>query len=270
MNDRADERVKLSREGGIATILLDRADRMNAIDDAMTLRLIAIFSALAEDRETRAVVIQGEGRNFSTGGDIGNIAEWLSPDPQSRHDRFTAAVTNLSKPLALALENVPQPLIVAVRGHAIGVALQIVIMADLVVASESARFTLPQLDLAHTPDHGESWALPRKIGLSRSLQMALMAERIDAVTAERFGLVNWVVPDPELEARTTAVATRIAGSPVVATRGVKALLHGATGLSLAQALDREIAMLGQVVKEADFVEAITAFTEKRPPSFGGR
>ena len=264
------DRISTSRGDGMMTIRFNRPDQLNAIDDEMTRTLTELFEALAEDTETRVVIISGAGRHFSSGGDIGNIADWISPDPHARQQRFTQAVGTLSKPLALALQKLPQPIIASVRGHAIGVALQIVIMADLVVASETAKFTLPQLDLAHTPDHGESWSLPRKVGLARALQMALMAERLDAATAERYNLVNWVVADEELESRTQQVAVRLAGSPVTALRGAKALLHAGLDRTLAQTMDAEIEMLGKAAMQEDFVEAITAFTEKRRPVFRGR
>ncbi len=260
-------RISTSRSDGIFAICFNRPDQLNAIDDQMTRTLTRIFEELAEDKETRVVTISGTGKHFSSGGDIGNIADWISPDPKARQERFTQAVSMLSKPLTLALQRVPQPIIASVRGHAIGVALQIVIMADLVIASETAKFTLPQLDLAHTPDHGESWSLPRKVGLARALQMSLMAERIDAATAERYNLVNWVVADEDLESRTAQIATRIAGSPAAAARGAKALLHAGLDRTLAQTMDAEIEMLGKVSMQEDFVEAITAFTEKRPPVF---
>lgn len=263
------DNIVIERTDGICTIRFNRPERMNAIDDGMTRTLIALFKALETDRDTRVVVISGTGEHFSAGGDIGNIADWLSPDPQVRHDRFTEAVSSLSKPLVLAMQRVPQPIIASVRGHAIGVALQIVILSDLVVASNTAKFSLPQLDLAHTPDHGESWSLSRKIGLSRALQMSLMAERIDAATAERYHLVNWLVADHELDARTDAVARRIAVSPTAAAQGAKALFWGAQRQTLAEAMDSEITKLGQVAMQEDFVEAITAFTQKRVPVFRG-
>lgn len=261
------ERIRVERHDAVCAITIDRPDKLGAIDEAMTRALTHAFESLADDAETRVVTITGTGPNFSAGGDIGDISAWLSPDPAARRDTFTRAVTNLSKPLSLAMQRVPQPIVAAVRGHAIGIALQIVIMADLVVASETAKFTLPQLDLAHTPDHGETWALPRKVGMARALQMALLAERIDAATAERYNLVNYVVPDAELEQRTAAVAARIAGSPPAAARGAKALFLAAERQTLAEALDGETAMLGQVAMQEDFVEAIGAFTEKRAPVF---
>ena len=261
--------IKVNRANGICEIRIDRADRMNAIDDEMTVAITRAFESLAGDRETRVVLLSAAGANYSAGGDLQNLAEWLSPDPQVRSDKFRSAVSGLSKPLSLALQRTPQPIVAAVRGHAIGVALQMIIMADIVVASETARFSMPQLNLAHTPDHGESWALPRKIGLARALQMSLLAERLDAATAERYGLVNIMVPDDELDARAHAVVQQIAGSPPVAAREAKALLWGSESISLEQALDREVDSIGKAVRKDDFVEAITAFVEKRKPVFTG-
>jgi 2-(1,2-epoxy-1,2-dihydrophenyl)acetyl-CoA isomerase len=264
-----DDTIKVTRQAGVMHITFARETRMNAIDAAMTRRLTTMFEALPGDKQIRAVLITGRGRNFSAGGDMGDIAAMTGGDARTRAATMQHAVTTLSKPLTLALARVPQPVIAAVRGHAIGVALQIVLMADLVVASDTARFSLPQLTLGHTPDHGESWALPRKVGLGRALQMALLAQRIDAETAEHYGLVNIRVADADLDTRALALAETIAAAPPVAAQGAKALFNGAQGLALDQAMDAEIAMMGQVAAQDDFVEAITAFAEKRPPVFGG-
>lgn len=261
--------IETSRRDHVFTITFNRPDRLNAIDEAMVRQLTALFEGLADDAETRVVVFAGRGRSFSAGGDLGDMAAWLLPDAAARGEKFAASVRDLSRPLSLALEKVPQPIVASVRGHAIGVALQLVILADIVVASETARFSLPQIDLAHTPDHGESWGLPRKIGLSRALQMTLLTERIDGATAERYGLVNRLVADDELEARTEEIVRRLASSPPTAARNAKALLWAGTRGTLAEAMEREIASIGEAAAKADFVEAITAFGEKRPPRFTG-
>lgn len=261
--------IDVARRDHVCTITFNRPERLNAIDEAMVRQLTALCTDLADDAQTRVVVFAGQGKSFSAGGDLGDMAAWLLPDAAARGEKFAASVRDLSKPLTLALARVPQPIVASVRGHAIGVALQLVIMADLVIASETARFSLPQIDLAHTPDHGESWSLSRKIGLSRALQMALLAERIDGATAERHGLVNLLVADADLEARTAAVVQRLAASPPAAARNAKALLWAGTQGTLAEAMDREIASIGQVAAKADFVEAISAFGEKRAPRFTG-
>lgn len=263
------DHIKVTRANGICEIRIDRADRMNAIDDKMTGAITRALESLVDDSETRVVLLSAAGANYSAGGDLQNLAEWLSPDAEVRSDKFRSAVSDLSKPLSLALQRTPQPIVAAVRGHAIGVALQMIIMADLVIASETALFSMPQLNLAHTPDHGESWALPRKIGLARALQMSLLAERLDAATAARYGLVNIMVTDGELDNRVNAIIQQIASSPPVAAREAKALLWGSESLTLEQALDREVDSIGKAVRKQDFVEAITAFMEKRKPVFTG-
>ncbi len=263
------DRIRITKNKGVCAITFHRPDQLNAIDDDMTRELTRIFEDLATDTDTRVVTIAGAGKHFSAGGDLSNISSWLSPDPDTRGETFSNAVRTLSKPFALALQNVPQPVVVAVRGHAIGIALQIVLLADLVVASETAKFTLPQVSLAHVPDHGETWSLARKVGMSRAMQMTLMSECIDAVTAERFNLVNWVTPDNDLDERLASIAASLAACPPVALRSTKSLMVAAADQSLSQALDGEIEMLGKVARQDDFVEAITAFTEKRKPVFKG-
>lgn len=261
--------IETDRRDHVLTITFNRPERLNAIDEAMVRQLTGLFEDLAQDNDTRVVLFTGKGKSFSAGGDLGDMSAWLLPDPAARGERFARSVRELSKPLSLAIERVPQPIVASVRGHAIGVALQLVIMADIVVASDTARFSLPQIDLAHTPDHGESWSLPRKIGLSRALQMALLAERIDGATAERYGLVNLLVADADLEARTDQIVRRLASSPPAAARNAKALMWTGTRGTLAEAMDREIASIGEVSAKADFVEAICAFGEKRKPLFTG-
>lgn len=265
------EGMRVERGGdGCVSIVFARPERMNAINEAMVSGMTEVFEQLANDRDCRVIVISGEGKNFSSGGDMGDISAMITPDAQKRAESVASAVESLSRPLALAFEKLPQPVIASVRGHAIGVALQLVLMADLVVASETAKFSLPQLQLGHTPDHGESWALSRKVGLSRALQMCLLAERIDAATAERYGLANKVMPDNELEDATRQACARILSLPPFATASAKALIRQGTDRTLAEALDAEIATMRKVAAQDDFAEAITAYTEKRAPVFRGR
>lgn len=265
------EFVRLDRDAsGIATVVFARPDKMNAMNEAMIASMTEMFTDIAADRSIRAVVLRGEGSHFSAGGDMGDISASAAATPAERSINITHSVDTYSRPLALALEKVPQPVIASVRGHAIGVALQLVIMADLVVASETAKFSLPQLRLGHTPDHGESWALSRKVGLSRALQMCLMAERIDAATAQRYGLANWVVDDAELDARTAQIAAKLAAGPPVATAAAKALIQQGTRRTLDEALSAEVEAMRTVAAQDDFAEAIAAFAEKREPVFSGR
>lgn len=263
--------MMIERDGrGVTTITFDRPDKMNAIDASMMESLQAMFEQLGNDTDCRVVVICGAGPNFSAVGDMGDIGAMVVPDGAMRAEAVVKSIEQWSRPMAIALSQVPQPVIASVRGHAIGVALQLVLMADLVVASQTARFSLPQLRLGHTPDHGESWALARKVGLSRALQMCLMAEQIDAETAGLYGLTNWVVPDAVLEEQTEATVTRLLTLAPMATRSAKALMHNGITLSLSQALDAEIEAMRSVAAQDDFAEAINAYSQKRKPVFSGR
>lgn len=264
------DEVLFEKADGVLKLTLNRPERKNAINDSMVATLSDAFEDLVHDPDVRVVVITGSGKDFSAGGDIKDIASVLVQSPAERSAHFRKVVRNDSMRLFFAMHRLPQPVLLSVRGHAIGAAMQMTAVADLVVASETARFSIPQVNLAHTVDHGESWYLPRKIGYARAMQMCLLAERLDAATAERYGLVNWVVPDAALDARTDEIARRIAASPPVAARGMKTLLRYSPTNSFEDQFEQETLMIGAAVATDDFVEAITAFVEKRTPVFTGR
>ena len=264
------DEILIARADGVLEISLNRPERRNAINGTMVATMSDLFEAVAHDRDVRVVVVTGTGKDFSAGGDIKDVAPVLAQTPDERSAHFRKIVRKDAMRLFFAMNRIPQPVLVGVRGHAIGAAMQMIAVADLVVASETARFCIPQIDLAHTVDHGESWHLPRKVGHARAMQMCLPGERIDAVTAERWGLVNWVVPDAELDARTDAIARRIAASSPIAAHGMKALLRSSATNSFEDQFEQENLMIGSAVATTDFVEAINAFVEKRAPAFTGR
>lgn len=261
--------VLVSREGGLLRIRINRPDRRNAITSGMMHTMRDACEAAAADADVRAVLLEGEGAIFSAGGDIKDIAPVMALSGPERSAHFAEVVRNDSIPLFAAMDRLPQPIVMACRGHVIGAAVEMAAIADLVVASDTVKFTIPQVDLAHTVDHGESYHLPRKIGLAKAMQMCLLAERLGAAEAAAIGLVNWVVPDAELEAKTESVVERLLASPPIAIRGMKALLRDSLTGSFAEQAQREAAMIGQAVATEDFAEAIRAFSEKRAPVFTG-
>lgn len=262
--------IKFSRVGAVATVTIDRPQKFNAITREMVREMIQLFEALALDATVRAVVLTGSGKHFSAGGDMGYIGTMVDPDPAKRSAALRTAIMEDSLPFAQALSAIPQPVVASVRGHAIGIGLQMVILSDLVVASDTAQFTLPMLDLGHTPDHGETWSLPRKIGTSRALQMTLLPDRVPAAEAERYGLVNWLVADADLEQRTMEIVQRLASGPPLATRSAKQLYRSSESSTLEEAILREADASSIVGAQEDFVEAINAFSEHRRPTFHGR
>jgi len=260
----------IERSGGVATVTLNRPAVKNALSFAMCHELISFFAALPRDEATRVVVVRGAGSDFCSGADLKDVATILSPDPGERAQTATRQVRELSMPLFRALHAVPQPVVCSVRGYAVGAGMQFALLADLVLAAQSAKFVLPQVRLGHSVDHGESWALPRKVGVGRSMQLLALGESVTGTEAERIGLANWVVADEELDARTAALVERLGASPTIAVREMKALLREALAHSFAEQFEAEARALGVCAASADFAEALAAFMAKRAPVFTGR
>jgi 2-(1,2-epoxy-1,2-dihydrophenyl)acetyl-CoA isomerase len=262
--------ILVEKSDGIAWLTLNRPELRNALTFSMCRELTALFEALRTDRDTRVLVLRGNGADFCSGADLGDVASIISPSPEARAATAAAQVRELSWPLFLALHELPQPVIASVRGHAVGAGMQLVLSSDLVVASETARFLIPQVRLAHSADHGESWYLPRKTGITRAMQFLLLGDAVGAQDAERYGLVNWVSTDDALEQKTDEIARRLASGAAVAIAEMKGLLRQSLNNSLQEQLEAEARALGACAATDDFAEAIGAFLAKRRPVFAGR
>lgn len=254
----------------VLTISLNRPDRKNAINSGIVEQIALAFDRAIEDSEVRVVLLRGEGADFSAGGDLSDLDAMLDPDSKARSATFRGIARALTRRLFVTMDRVPQPILVAARGHVIGAGVQMAAVADLVIASETARFSLPNVCLAHITDHGETWHVRRKIGPSRFMQMALLGDRVDAASAEKFGLINYLVDDASLDEEAAMLAGRIAALPPVAARQMKQLIVAGPAESFDAQLSREEEALGRAVEAEDFVEAIRAFAEKRRPVFTGR
>ena len=160
------------------------------------------------------------------------------------------------QPLMRGLLDLRQVLVVSARGHAVGLGAALILAADLTVLSETARLTLPQVKLGHTVDHGESWLLPRKIGLGRAMQLALLGDRLTAADAERFGLANQVVADDRLDVTTDALGSALLSLPAAALRGTKGLLSRSLGQDRETQFADERRTATACAATADFVTAI--------------
>jgi 2-(1,2-epoxy-1,2-dihydrophenyl)acetyl-CoA isomerase len=264
------EHVQLTKSDGVARIIINRPDVKNAMSVAMGKVLIDHVRSLADDGDIRVVVLEGRGADFTSGGDLSDMGSILKQGGSEREAVFRQSAADIAKPLMDAFQALQQPIVASVRGYAIGVGLQLVLLADLVVASETARFVAPQVRLAHTLDHGETVFLPRKVGMARALQMTLLGEVCTAEAAERYGLVNWVVADADLESATDRVINQLLGGAPLALRENKALLYGSLTRSVEDQLIEESVVVGRCAATADFDEALLAFSEKRKPQFVGR
>lgn len=255
--------VELEVTDAVATLSLNRPDKLNALNLEMREQLVAQLTRVRFDPSIRALVITGKGRGFCSGADVGGGGQ---PDFLDNHlhlQRF--AHTYMTTLLAME-----KPVIAAVRGPAVGVGWSIVLGCDLVVASTSARFSLIFRKTGLAPDGGAAWFLTRHIGLARTKQLAFSARFVEAAEALQLGLVNEVVEEESLMPRALNLAREMAEGPTLALGLTKTLCHAAIGPSLEEFLQLEALIQPQLRVSHDNAEGVAAFKEKRPPKFVGR
>jgi 2-(1,2-epoxy-1,2-dihydrophenyl)acetyl-CoA isomerase len=261
--------ILFDQQDGIARISLNRPAVKNAITRDMCLALADRIRALKSDTTARVVILTSEGGDLSVGADLNEMSDMLPEDPRQRGDAMANQVREISWPIFLALSQLPQPIITSARGYAIGAGAQLILSADLCVCSSTLKMIMPQVNLAHPVDHGESYYLPRKLGMAKAMQLSLLGETVTAQEAERIGLANWCVEDNQLEAKTAEIAHKLASMAPRAVQEIKGLLAHSLDRDIESQFAEEAHALSRCAATNDFVEAITAFTQKRKPRFTG-
>jgi enoyl-CoA hydratase/carnithine racemase len=256
--------VLLERDGHLAHLILNRPEALNAIDNVLAGDLCAAAESLAAEspEATWAVILRGNGeRAFCAGADI-KARRDFSPEDWAEQRALFRRLFGL-------LRNVPQPMIAAVHGYALGGGTELAMLADMIVASDDAVFGLTEVSLGIIPGGGGTQNLPRLIGRQRAKELIFGARRIPARDAHALGLVNQVVPRAELLTAATRLAEQImANSPFAVRQAKWAIDHGAD-LPFDQALEREHEAYLRVLTSEDRREGIAAFNEKRKPQFTG-
>ncbi len=257
------EAVKLSVEGGIATIALNRPHVMNAMDGEMMRQLRPVTEAVEKDAAVRAVVLRGEGAAFMAGGDVAIFHQHLAELPElivtwgrEMHAAF------------LALRRMGKPVLASVHGAVAGAGFSLMCAADLAIAAVDTRFTLAYANIGASPDGGSTFFLPRLVGYKKTMEMIMLPDRFDAETALLHGLVNWVVPNEKLPAETMRIAQRLAAGPTRAYAEAKRLVNQSLDPLDAQ-MEEELQAFSRCARGADLKEGVTAFVEKRKPVFRG-
>ena len=257
--------VRVEPAGDVLRVVLDRAERGNALDLAS---MDAITEALASAGDARVVVITGAGDHFCAGADIGS-ADRHRPDPPPRTGAVHRTVATGAHRMLRTLWELELPIVAGVHGTAAGLGCMLALGADHVVAGASARFSLPFLERGFSADSGSTWLLPRLVGLARAKQLLLLSRSLTAAEAAAWGLVADVVDDAELPDGVERAAHRFASGPTVAIGLTRRLLHGAPA-DLGAALHAEELAVELAVRSPDFREGIAAFRERRPPRYSGR
>jgi len=256
--------VLYSVADGIATITLNRPQVMNALDAAMMVQLRAACEQADRDESARVVVLRGAGPAFLAGGDVAFFHANLPRMPAVAREGGAELHHAI-----LALRRAPKPVLASVHGAVAGAGVSLMAAADLAIAAEGTRFTFAYSKIGTSPDGGATYLLPRLVGARRALELMLLSDTFDAQTALRLGLVNWVAGAEQLGSETEAIARRIALGPTLAFSEIKRLVNEGYDRTLVAQLDAEVEAFARCAATRDFAEGVTAFVEKRKPSFKG-
>jgi 2-(1,2-epoxy-1,2-dihydrophenyl)acetyl-CoA isomerase len=257
--------VDLTIDGAVATIVLNRPEKLNALTIEMRESLSEMLQRLRFDEAVRAVVLTGAGRAFCSGADVDRMAE-REEDLRSGRERMQKGAHTFIR----TLHAIEKPVVAAVRGPAVGIGWSLALACDIVVAGRSARFSQIFRRIGLAPDGGAIWFLTRRLGLARAKELVFSARFVEAEEALSLGLVNHLVDDDELAAKAHSLAADFAQAPTFALGLAKKLFHAAVGPSLDDYLDLESLVQPQLHHTRDNAEGVAAFREKRPARFIGR
>jgi 2-(1,2-epoxy-1,2-dihydrophenyl)acetyl-CoA isomerase len=259
------EHLLLDKAEHVATITLNRPEAYNALDLPLGRELFHASLEVDEDPDVRCVVITGAGKAFCAGGNVKDFADNLP-----RIGILVKELTTYLHGAVSRLTRSAKPVIMAVNGVAAGGGLSLALSGDVVIAAESARFTMAYSKIAATPDGSSSYFLPRLIGLRRTFELYLTNRVLSAREALEWGLVTRVVPDAELKDAVDVLARELAAGPTLAIGGAKRLFHQSTWESLETQMELEAQAIAASGHTEDFREGVTAFANKKTPTFRGR
>ena len=257
------ENIILEHEKGIATIFINRPEKLNALNRATIQELHETLKLVDENPNVRVIIITGSGEKaFVAGADISEFAHFTSVEGSQ-------LAAQGQKILFDFIENMTTPVIAAINGFALGGGLELAMACHFRIASENAKMGLPETSLGVIPGYGGTQRLPQLVGKGRAMEMIMTAGMIDAETAKIYGLVNHVVPQDDLFATYMTIATRIMkNSPVAIAKAIEAV--NANFVSGVNGFDVEIKNFGDCFATEDFKEGTTAFLEKRKAEFNGK
>lgn len=260
------ETIRVETRDAVVELVLDRPEMLNPLDRQSAEELCEILEHVRPREDVRAVLLRGEGRAFSAGGNIKEMERSLGGNPAA----FFEAPLGKIHEAALALAGLPQPVVGALHGFVSGAGFNFALCCDLLLCSPDTRFNQAFVRLGLVPDTGGTFFLPRLVGARRALELFLLGDFIDAERALELGIVNRVVPAGELLAEARELASRLAAGPTRAYAEIKRLVLESAGATLSRAMHAERQAQLRVAATSDFEEGVRAFFEKRAPRFRGR
>lgn len=263
------ETILLDKANHVATITLNRPEKLNALTARMGEELINVFGVVDRDDDVRVVIITGAGRAFCAGADI--QAQFTAEGSGGKEEALINRIPReFNEPRALALAKVRKPVIASINGPAIGFGCTVTLGCDIRIASETAKFSVPFVRMGILPEWGSSFYLPRLLGIAKASELVFTAKMVEAKEALEIGLVNHVVPADKLAQVTAEMASTIAAMPPRAIEMSKKALRQGMINDLATQTYYENLGLHYLLGTEDHIEGARAFLEKRKPEFKGR
>jgi 2-(1,2-epoxy-1,2-dihydrophenyl)acetyl-CoA isomerase len=260
---------EMTIDGGIATMTMNRPEARNALSMEMRSEMDRLFHEAEFDDAIRCIVLEGAGDHFMAGGDVKNMHEYLGSHGPAETQAYFLHRIHALHTIMFSMRRMPKPIVAKVRGAAAGAGVSVAAACDLVMAEESAFFTLAYCNIGTTPDGSSSFHLPRAIGIKRTLEMTLLGDRYSAQQMADMGLVNFVVPNADLDAECGKLAARLANGPTHVYGMGKKLMYRSLENEFESQLQMEAECFADCAKRNDYREGVAAFVEKRKPNFTG-
>jgi len=254
--------LNYQKEGPVAVIQINRPQKKNSLNTELRHEMEEVMREIAADAKQRAVILTGGEEIFCAGADISEIEGTASAEAAYQHAREFQILFE-------QLEALPQPVIAAVSGYALGGGCELALACDFRIASDTARFGLPEIKIGAFPGGGGTQRLPRLIGTAKAKEMILIGDPITAEQALAVGLVMKVTPKAKLMEEANAFAARLASLPRLALQASKMLINRSQEMDLASGLELEARSFGAIAHTHDLAEGTKAFMEKRKPNFTG-
>jgi 2-(1,2-epoxy-1,2-dihydrophenyl)acetyl-CoA isomerase len=263
------DHLLVDHQEGITTLTMNRPKVLNALSLDMRQAMFDAVDEIENDPKVRCVVLKGAGGNFMAGGDVKAFARDIAQMPPEKRKVYFERRLHTLHPMILQLQRMQKPVIASVEGAAAGAGMSFMMACDLAIATTSSVYRFSYSAIGASPDGGGSYNLPRITGTRRAMELALLGDKIDAATAHRYNLVNFLVPPSDIEAETMSLAMRLANGPTISYGRIKELIYASHANNLERQLAMEARNFGMCSATEDWVEGVIAFAEKRTAEFKG-
>lgn len=261
------ENILFEEKPPIAIIRINRPKVLNALNKKTANELYSAFQNSLNNDKIRTIILTGQGRAFSAGGDV---KEFKNAIDEGRQADFISKLTEILHKLIYLIRTMPKPVIAAINGFAMGAALNLALACDILIAVDTAKLSQAFVNVGLAVDSGGTYLLPRLVGRAKALELIITGKIIDAKEAERLGLVNFYVPEAEFDKKVEEFALKLAKGPPKAIATSKRLLEESYFNDFKTQLAKERENQIKISLTEDFKEGVTAFFEKRPPKYKGK